>query len=123
MRNLSKRIEALERIVLAVRRERHKIVQRALDRLSDDELVVTLDASLNEELGRVLTEEESAALQALGAAVDRGCHGSVPQLAEPFKWELDVLEPQTVARYAIKLFERVDSRKHSDTSGAPNHRE
>lgn len=123
MPNLSKRIEALERIVLAVRRERHKMEERVLDRLSDDELVLTIDAYFAERDGRVLTEEESAALQSFRAAVDK-CHGAVPQLAAPFKWELEILDPHIAARYAIKLLDDHFFRvKNPDRSGVPNHRE
>jgi len=88
MPNLSKRIEALERIGLAMRQERREIVERAFLRLSYKDLSLIADAFYADRAGRAPTEEQSAALQSLTAAVAQERHGALPQLAAR-EWTLD----------------------------------
>ena len=98
MRHLSKRIEALEKIARAMRQERREIVERAILRLTRDELFSITGAYYAERDGRVPTEEQSAALQSLRSAVTQERRGALSQLAAR-EWELNIGD----IRYATEL--------------------
>jgi hypothetical protein len=69
MRNLYKRIEAIEKYALEVRRERERIVESALRDISVSDLESLISSYGADRLGRTHTESESAARRPNSAAI------------------------------------------------------
>ena len=70
MRNLIRRIEALEKSTSALRQARQAMADQALETLSLQDLELLISAFGGDREGRALTQGESAARQAYGSALE-----------------------------------------------------
>jgi len=76
MHKLSRRIEELERVALAIRRDREAKVEHALWKIEEDQVELVFSSADAEIQGRPFNEAESAARQAYTRALKAECRQS-----------------------------------------------
>ena len=90
MRNLRRRIEALQKVVSARRQVSQAISTKALDRLWLQDLELLISAFGADREGRTLSESELAARQAYKEAVERECQWARVRPPHGYEHKIDI---------------------------------